>query len=211
MNANNTYFENLKRIGHEYEERRAAHESKKQHIIDTYGWDSEELKNWYAEKEAMTFPFEQGACKAYRAWAQSISRKEDELEMDDFLWEREVKDFIGSYSQYREFMKDLEAEKRSRAREEERAAKAGNSQESGSGQTQSRPDAPRKLSYKEQRELERLEKDIESLTAEKEDLESRMNGGLTDPAELQKVTTRFAEVSSELDAKETRWLELSVQ
>ena len=128
-----------------------------------------------------------------------------------FCGDGEVKDFIGSYSQYHEFMKDLEAEKRSRAREEERAAKAGNSQESGSGQTQSRPDAPRKLSYKEQRELERLEKDIESLTAEKEDLESRMNGGLTDPAELQKVTTRFAEVSSELDAKETRWLELSVQ
>lgn len=128
-----------------------------------------------------------------------------------FCGDGEVKDFIGSYSQYREFMKDLEAEKRSRAREEERAAKDGSSQVSGSGQTQSRPDAPRKLSYKEQRELERLEKDIESLTAEKEDLESRMNGGLTDPAELQKVTTRFAEVSSELDAKETRWLELSVQ
>ena len=94
MNANNTYFENLKRIGHEYEERRAAHEGRKQRIIDTYGWDSEELKNWYAEKEAMKFPFEQGACKAYRAWAQSISRKEDELEMDDFLWDKEVKDFI---------------------------------------------------------------------------------------------------------------------
>ena len=94
MNANNTYFENLKRLGHEYEERRAAHEGRKQHIIDTYGWDSEELKNWYAEKEAMKFPFEQGTCKAYRAWAQSISRKEDELEMDDFLCDREVKDFI---------------------------------------------------------------------------------------------------------------------
>ena len=128
-----------------------------------------------------------------------------------FCGDGEVKDFIGSYSQYREFMKDFEAGKRSRAREEVRAAKAGNSQESVSGQTQSRPDAPRKLSYKEQRELERLEKDIESLTAEKEDLDSRMNGGLTDPAELQKVTTRFAEVSSELDAKENRWLELSVQ
>lgn len=94
MNANNTYFENLKRLGHEYEERRAAHEGRKQHIIDTYGWDSEELKNWHAEKEAMKFPFEQGACKAYRAWAQSISRKEDELEVDDFLWDKEVKDFI---------------------------------------------------------------------------------------------------------------------
>ncbi len=124
----------------------------------------------------------------------------------------EVKDFIGSYSQYREFIKDYEAEKRSRAREEDRAAKAvvsvtGSEQPSVKA---SRPDAPRKLSYKEQRELEQLEKDIESLTAEKSDLESKMNGGLTDPAELQKVTTRFAEVSDLLDTKETRWLELSV-
>ena len=129
-----------------------------------------------------------------------------------FCGDGEVKDFIGSYSQYREFIKDYEAEKRSKAREEDRAAKAvvsatGTEQPSVKS---SRPDAPRKLSYKEQRELEQLEKDIESLTAEKSDLESKMNGGLTDPAELQRVTTRFAEVSSELDIKETRWLELSV-
>lgn len=39
-------------------------------------------------------PLEQGVSKAYRAWATSISRKEDELEMDDFLWEREVTDFV---------------------------------------------------------------------------------------------------------------------
>ena len=94
INATNTYFLALKRIGHEYEAARIERRARKQQIIDTYGWDSEELKNWYAEKEAMKFPFEQGTCKAYRAWAQSISRKEDELEMDDFLWDREVKDFI---------------------------------------------------------------------------------------------------------------------
>lgn len=136
-----------------------------------------------------------------------------------FCGDGEVKDFIGSYSQYREFIKDYEAEKRAKAREEERASKstaaagslsASSPLDTGASSKPSRPDAPRKLSYKEQRELEQLEKDIESLTAEKSDLESKMNGGLTDPAELQKVTTRFAEVSSELDTKETRWLELSV-
>lgn len=136
-----------------------------------------------------------------------------------FCGDGEVKDFIGSYSQYREFIKDYEAEKRAKAREEERASKsaavagslsASSPLDAGASSKPSRPDAPRKLSYKEQRELEQLEKDIESLTAEKSDLESKMNGGLTDPAELQKVTTRFAEVSSELDTKETRWLELSV-
>lgn len=136
-----------------------------------------------------------------------------------FCGDGEVKDFIGSYSQYREFIKDYEAEKRAKAREEERASKsaavagslsASSPLDAGASSKPSRPDVPRKLSYKEQRELEQLEKDIESLTAEKSDLESKMNGGLTDPAELQKVTTRFAEVSSELDTKETRWLELSV-
>lgn len=136
-----------------------------------------------------------------------------------FCGDGEVKDFIGSYSQYRDFIKDYEAEKRAKAREEERASKsasvtgqlsASSPLDATTSSKPSRLDAPRKLSYKEQRELEQLEKDIESLTAEKSDLESKMNGGLTDPVELQKVTTRFAEVSSELDTKETRWLELSV-
>ena len=94
MLTNNTYFENLKRIGHEYEAARVERQARKQQIINTLGWDSEELKAWYAEDQAAKFPFEQGACKAYRAWANSISRKEAELEMDDFLWEKEVRDFV---------------------------------------------------------------------------------------------------------------------
>ena len=91
---NNTYFEELNQIACTFEKAHEAHKALKQQIIDTQGWDSEELKAWYAEDEAAEFPFPQGACKAYRAWAQSISRKEDELEMDDFLWEKDVKDFI---------------------------------------------------------------------------------------------------------------------
>ena len=94
MNKNNATFEEMKRIGREWEEKRAAHQAKKQEIIDTYGWDSEELKAWYAEKEAMKFPFPTGAQKAYRAWAQSIARQEDEVEMEDSCWENEWHDFI---------------------------------------------------------------------------------------------------------------------
>ena len=94
MNTNNTYFEEINHIGHAYEEARVERKNRKQQIIDTCGWDSEELKAWYEEDAAAKFPFPQGACKAYRAWAASISRKEDELEMDDFLWEKEVGDFV---------------------------------------------------------------------------------------------------------------------
>ena len=94
MKKENAYFAELERIGYAFEEKRAAHEAKKQQIIDTYGWDSEELKAWYAEKEAMKFPVPEGACKAYRAWKESLARQEGELEMSDFLWDREVADFI---------------------------------------------------------------------------------------------------------------------
>ena len=94
MLTNNTYFENLKRIGHEYEAARVERQARKQQIIATHGWDSAELKAWYEEDAAAKFPFESGVSKAYRAWAQSLSRKETELEMDDFLWNKEVRDFL---------------------------------------------------------------------------------------------------------------------
>lgn len=91
---NNTYFEDMKRISHDWEKARVERKSRKQSIIDTFGWDSKELKDWYEEDKAAAFPYPQGASKAYRAWAASISRLEDELEMDDFLWDNEVNDFI---------------------------------------------------------------------------------------------------------------------
>ena len=94
MNTQNTYFKEMKRIGHAWEADRAERKARKQQIIDTLGWDSDELKAWYEEDAAAKFPFEAGASKAYRAWATSISRQEDELEMDDFLWEKEVTEFI---------------------------------------------------------------------------------------------------------------------
>ena len=68
-------------------------------LLDTYGWDSEELKAWYAEDKAAAFPLAQGTSKAYRAWKTSLQRKEDEVEMNDFLWEREVPDFIEALRQ----------------------------------------------------------------------------------------------------------------
>ena len=69
MLTNNTYFENLKRIGHEYEAARVERQARKQQIIDTLGWDSEELKAWYAEDQAAKFPFEQSTpTRARRSW-----------------------------------------------------------------------------------------------------------------------------------------------
>ena len=94
MMRNNEFFLEMKRIGHAYEGKRAAHQSMKQAIIDVFGWDSEELRVWYDEKKAIRFPYPPGASKAYRAWVWSIEKGEDEVEMNEFLWEREVGDFV---------------------------------------------------------------------------------------------------------------------
>lgn len=123
-----------------------------------------------------------------------------------------VKDFIGSYSQYNQYLKDYKAAQRAQAREAARSSKIGGASRSGDANEADRGSAPKRkrLSYKEQKELEQLEKDIASLTTEKTELEAKLNGSLTDYEEIQKATSRFGEVSAELDAKETRWLELSI-
>lgn len=94
LNRNNTHFEELKKIDAKYEKRKHALEEKKKEILDTYGWDSDEFKAWKEDKEKLTYPIEAGACKAYRAWMHTIEREEDEVEMDDFLWEKEIDDFV---------------------------------------------------------------------------------------------------------------------
>ncbi|MBR1926968.1 MAG: ABC-F family ATP-binding cassette domain-containing protein [Bacteroidales bacterium] len=112
-----------------------------------------------------------------------------------------IKDFVGSYSQYRE-----SGSRRSKAAVGGDGPKADISQE----RTRDRGNGARKLTYKERRELEELEKEMESLTAEKAGLEAKLSGGLTDVAELQAASSRFSEVSDKLDSLETRWLELSI-
>ena len=92
MNANNAYFLNLKRIGHEYEEARVERRARKQQIIDTLGWESEELKAWYEEDKAAAFPYSSGEMKAY--WAFKNSLELNELEMADSAWDNEWHDFI---------------------------------------------------------------------------------------------------------------------
>ena len=118
-----------------------------------------------------------------------------------------VKDFVGSYSEYREYIKEFEAEQRSLARAEEKAAKEKAAKEAAA----SAPEAPakkRKLTYKEQKELEQLEKDLESLAAEKAALEESLNSGTLPYDQLQQASERIGQILDETDEKELRLLEL---
>ena len=119
-----------------------------------------------------------------------------------------VKDFVGSYSEYREFIKEYEAEQRSQARAEEKAAKEKAAKEAAKNAPAEAPAKKRKLTYKEQRELEQLEKDLEALAAEKADLESQLNSGTLPFDQLQSASERIGAIIDETDEKELRLLEL---
>jgi len=69
--------------------------------------------------------------------------------------------------------------------------------------------AKKKLSYKEQREFELLEKEIENLSNEKSFITEKMNSGNLPFDELQTLSKRIGEVTQTLDEKELKWLELS--
>lgn len=113
-----------------------------------------------------------------------------------------IKDFIGGYTEYRTFIKDYEAEKK-------RLAAASKPVMMKQTAPVSAPARPRKLTYKEQKELEQLEKTIENLTVEKAGLEALLGGGTSDYQQIQSASERYRVLKDELDAAEFRWLELS--
>ena len=118
-----------------------------------------------------------------------------------------VKDFVGSYSEYREFIKEYEAEQRSQARAEEKAAKEKAAKAGVAAESQA-PPKKRKLTYKEQKELEQLERDLEVLAAEKQELESALGSGTLPYDRLQAASERIGQIIAETDEKEFRLLEL---
>ena len=117
-----------------------------------------------------------------------------------------VKDFVGSYSEYREYIKEYEAEQKSAARTQEKADKDRNSKEASKAANFSQK---KKLTYKEQKELEQIEKELETLAEEKAVLEENLSSGTMEFEALQKASERIAEIITLTDEKEMRWLELS--
>lgn len=126
-----------------------------------------------------------------------------------------IKDFIGSYSEYREYIKEYEARQKAASRAEEKAknaekAKSGRQGQGASSGGRTGTEAKRKLTYKEQRELEQIEKDLEALNSEKSELETAITGGTLPYDRLQQASERIGELISLIDEKESRWLELSI-
>jgi len=110
-----------------------------------------------------------------------------------------IKDFPGNYSDYQAYakLKDKEA-KQEKTERQEPAVK----QKSDDGKT-------KKLSFKEKRELEQLEADIDRLGTLKSEIEARLSSGTLDASQLTEFSERHGQISAELDEKEMRWLELN--
>ena len=112
-----------------------------------------------------------------------------------------IKDFPGNYTQYREWA-SMEDSRDSREYRESRDSRETN-------KPSYRHDDRRRLSYKEKREMEQLEKDIEALEAEKKQIEEALCGGTTSVDEITAMSKRLPVLNDELDEKSMRWLELS--
>ena len=113
-----------------------------------------------------------------------------------------VEDFPGNYTQYREWEEARQAEEK---KEKPAAATVGDC-----SRAERAASRPRKLTFKEKRELETLEAEIEALEAEKKDLEEALCSGRLPVEELTEKSIRLPRLQRELDEKSERWLELSM-
>ena len=122
-----------------------------------------------------------------------------------FKGQGEIKDFPGNYTQYREWTKTVP----------QPISKEWNGQAQGQKASaplpieKSKREGVRKLTYKEKREKELLEKDIALLEEEKKQIEAALCGGITDVEEITRMSKRLPLLNDELDEKSMRWLELA--
>ena len=121
-----------------------------------------------------------------------------------FKGQGEIKDFPGNYTQYREWA-SMEDSRNSRDSRESRDTRESRD----SNKPSYRHDDRRRLSYKEKREMEQLEKDIAALEDEKKHIEEALCGGTTSVDEITAMSKRLPLLNEELDEKSMRWLELS--
>ncbi|WP_281671689.1 ABC-F family ATP-binding cassette domain-containing protein [Rikenella microfusus] len=115
-----------------------------------------------------------------------------------------IRDFPGSYTDYRTWRKEQEAAAAQGAAKTVKPAAVAPT-------TASKPKerVKGKLSFNEKREFEQLGEEIPELEAEKAALETEMSSGTLSTEELIAKSERIAALIEEIDAKSMRWLELS--
>ena len=114
-----------------------------------------------------------------------------------FNGQGDIRDFPGNYSDYRDWKEaKSQKEKETEKSQEEKTARV-------------RLNEKRKMSFKEKREFEQLEKEIAELETEKALIEEQLCSGTLSVDELTEKSKRLPEVNDLIDEKTMRWLELS--
>lgn len=112
-----------------------------------------------------------------------------------FEGEGKIKDFIGSFTEYR----DQQAQNKNTKKNEP----AKPTEEKQTKNTNSK----RKLSFKEQKELENIEKEMPVLKEKQDKILEKLNNE-TDYNIISELSQQLEETTSQLEAHEMRWLEL---
>lgn len=122
-----------------------------------------------------------------------------------FEGDAKVRDYPGNYTQYRDWrdMND-EIERQKKLSEKSSVSVAPTDKNRNNSDIK-----PRRLTYKEQKELESLESEIENLEAEKNDLETRLASGNCVVSDIETYAKRLAVISSQVEEMTLRWMELS--
>lgn len=116
-----------------------------------------------------------------------------------------VRDFPGNYTDYR-LARQEEAKQ-----DKTKAQKAKQDKDIATDKAPYEPqqNRKRKLSYKEQREIEALNSQIPDLENKIKAIEDKMNSGSCNPAELVQLAEEYTSTKALLDESELRWLELT--
>jgi ATP-binding cassette subfamily F protein uup len=114
-----------------------------------------------------------------------------------------IQDFPGNYTQYRLWKTQQVKELNNKTG----AASTGDADPSSASKQKN--SEKKKLSYKEQRELELLEIEIPTLENEKKTLEEALYSGDLPLDDLTLKSARIGDLIREIEEKTMRWLELS--
>lgn len=121
-----------------------------------------------------------------------------------FEGEGVIRDFPGNYADYR-----IEKEASMQQKQTSSKPSAGAEKKKESSDNGGNEPLKRKPGYKEKREFELLTTDLKQLAIEKESIANRLSSGVSDYKDAEALSKRFQELSTEIDTKELRWLELS--
>lgn len=121
-----------------------------------------------------------------------------------FKGQGKILDFPGNYSQYREAQGEEQ-----KVKETGQKAQDKRQRKNDSPAFRPAPCASAKLTFKEKRELESLEKEIAGLEAEQSRLETELSSGTLSNDELSAKSQRIGKIMEDLDVKTVRWMELS--